>query len=60
MIDCTFIIYALDDAFFYIQKGDIVPYGFGFGVLYVMTIYELNDISYSNLVYYSATAINIY
>ena len=38
--------------------GAVVPYGFGFGVLYVMTIYELNDISYSNLVYYSATTIN--
>ena len=30
----------------------------GFGVIYVMTIYELNDISYSNLVYYSAMTIN--
>ena len=30
--------------------GAVVPYGFGFGVLYVMTIYELNDTSYSNLV----------
>ena len=38
--------------------GAVVPCGFGFGVLYVMTIYELNDISYLNLVYYSATPIN--
>ena len=36
----------------------VVPYSFGFGVLYVMTIYELNDISYSNLVYYSKMTIN--
>ena len=38
--------------------GAVVPCGFGFGVLYVMIIYELNDISYLNLVYYSATPIN--
>ena len=38
--------------------GLVVSCGFGFGVLYVMTIYELNYISSSNLVYYSATPIN--
>ena len=71
MIDCAFIIYALDDAFFYSKGrrdvngdmrmdaiGAVIPCGFGFGVLYVMTIYELNYISYSNLVYYNAMQIN--